>query len=276
MKTIIINGNPQQYIAASDRGLAYGDGLFETIACVNGRLQFFNEHLQRLNNGCQRLSIPLVSESQWLADIRQLAIGKKAAVIKLIITRGSGGRGYRMPQNIQSTRLVSLHEWPAYDTQLHERGARLMTCKTPISINPALAGLKHLNRLDNVLARAEWRDEDILDGLMLDVQGHVIEGTMSNVFAIEDNVLYTPLITQAGVEGVIRQQVMSLAKSLGYGCSQVLLSVAHLSKMDEVFITNSLLGICPVRQLDNVTFKHWPFTESLQQQLNMDGKSLAV
>jgi len=273
---IIINGQAQQSISASDRGLAYGDGLFETIACVDGRLQFFSEHLQRLNEGCQRLSLPLISEQQWLDDIRQLKIGRQPLVIKLLLTRGSGGRGYKMPLKAHTTRIVSLHEWPAYKPDLAQQGARLIVCKTPVSVNPALAGLKHLNRLDNVLARAEWQDDDILDGLMLDTQGHVVEGTMSNIFAIENNCIYTPLLEHAGVAGIIRQQVIQLAATLSYSCEQVPLSVAHLYKMDELFISNSLLGICPVRQLNETQFTHWPLTSILQQHLNMDGNSFGI
>ena len=273
---IIINGQAQDTIAATDRGLTYGDGLFETIACVNGRLQFFAEHLQRFNEGCERLSLPLISEQQCLDDIRQLPTGQQPAVIKLMLTRGSGGRGYNMPVESHTTRIVSLHEWPAYAPELAQQGARLVVCKTPLSVNPALAGLKHLNRLDNVLARAEWNDADILEGLMLDTQGHVIEGTMSNIFAIENNCIYTPSLEQAGVAGIIRQQVMRLAEKLSYSCEQVPLSVAHLYNMDELFISNSLLGICPVRQLNDAHFTDWSITSTLQQHLNMDGHSLAI
>ena len=276
MKTIIINGNPQQYIAASDRGLAYGDGLFETIACVNGRLQYFSQHMQRLQKGCERLLLPIITEQQWLDDIRQLAIGEQPMVIKLMLTRGSGGRGYNMPPAIQTTRIVSLHPWPDYSPQLKTQGGRLVVCKTPISTNPALGGLKHLNRLDNVLARAEWDDADIIDGLMLDAQGHVVEGTMSNIFAVDNNGIYTPPISQAGVEGVMRQQVILLAKKLAYSCEQVPLSIIHLMNMDEVFITNSLLGICPIRQLADTQFSHWPVIETLQKQLHMDGESFVI
>ncbi len=273
---IIINGQVNSSIAASDRGLAYGDGLFETIACVDGHLQFFSQHMQRLNEGCQRLSLPLIPQQQWLHDIRQLNIEQPAAVIKLMLTRGSGGRGYKIPQDAKLTRIVSVHSWPHYAPTLRQEGARLIVCRTPVSINPALAGLKHLNRLDNVLARAEWEDGDILEGLMLDTQGHVIEGTMSNLFAIEDQCLYTPSLAQAGVAGVIRQQLIALSAKLGYDCKIVPLSVKHLNNMDELFICNSLLGVCPVRQLEDKHFKQWPITSILQQQLNMNEASLAV
>ncbi len=274
--TSIINGQPQQHLPVTDRSISYGDGLFETIACVDGRLQFWSAHLQRLHEGCLRLQLPLIDESLWLEDIRQLDIGDEPVVIKLIISRGSGGRGYKMPGDIQPTRIVSRYDWPSYSVELFNKGGCLKICHTPVSVNPALAGIKHLNRLDNVLARNEWNDENIIDGLMLDASGHVIEGTMSNLFAVEGERLYTPRLEQAGVAGVIRQQVMELAKKLGYECEQINLSVSHLLNMDELFITNSLLGICPIRRLQENAFNDWPLTRKLQQSLDMDGASLAI
>jgi len=274
MNTVLINGEQLSSIACSDRGLHYGDGLFETIAYRNGRLQFWREHLQRMHNGCRRLGLVPVDEQRWLDDIARLDLAGDA-VVKLLLTRGSGGRGYRAPATVNATRMVAAYDYPDYPEQ-NSAGVRVRICNTPVSMNSALAGIKHLNRLDNVLARNEWQDEDIAEGLMCDDLGHVIEGTMSNLFGVQNNALYTPVLKKSGIEGIIRQKVIELAKAGDIVIQQVAITRDQLLRMDEVFLTNSLMGIWPVIQIDKQKYEKGAVTRMLMERLDMEQGAYAL
>jgi len=265
MNNILINGLAQTSIDVCDRGFQYGDGLFETIAYKNNQLQFWNEHLARLNDGCERLNIKPVNETQWLADIEKLQLTNDA-VIKLIISRGISGRGYAYAEGDNVTRVTALYAMPDYP-QSNSQGIKATICKTPLSINPALAGIKHLNRLDNVLARNEWHADEIAEGFMLDCSGHIIEGTMSNVFCVLGDELYTPLLDNCGVAGIMRQQVIKLASKLNITVNIVDISKQNFLQMDAVFVTNSLIGIWPVKVLEEVEFQQSEIIMCLQTEL---------
>ena len=189
---ILINGVSKQHIEISDRGFQYGDGLFETIEVRDGQAVFLERHLERLNAGCHRLHIPFPGAELLSFEVKKLCrekacgIGSVRAVLKIIVTRGSGGRGYRQPDVIQPTRVLSLHPYPDYPEIYKEQGIVVRFCSTCLGLNPSLAGIKHLNRLEQVMARFEWNDPAIQEGLMLDVNGHVIEGTMTNLFYVKN------------------------------------------------------------------------------------------
>lgn len=264
---ILLNGKPQDLIPASDRGLHYGDGVFETLAINNGKPQFWTAHMERLLDGCSRLVIPLPDVACLKAETTQVADGCERAVIKIIITRGSGGRGYRPPASPEPQRLVMHYPWPDY--VVPQEGITLRQCLTPLSCNPRLAGIKHLNRLEQVMARAEWGDDLVHEGLMLDLDGNVIEGTMSNLFAVRNGVLLTPDLTRCGVAGVMRHQVLLLAHKLGITCEIVQLRAAELEGMDELFVTNSVIGIWPVSCLGEARYGEAPITQRLISALNL-------
>lgn len=274
--TTIINGEISNQINIHDRGLQYGDGLFETIALSNNKLLLWYDHLQRLNRGCKILGLPLVDEQQWLDDIQALNIKQSNAVIKLILTRGQGGRGYRPPGEPLVTRIVSFYNWPDYPEVFHTRGITCVFCKTNASINTTLAGIKHLNRLENVLARNEWQDEGIYEGFMLDNDGHVIEGTMSNIFAVSNNVVYTPDLCRCGVKGVVRNNIIKLANNLNIEVNEIELTKELLLNMDEIFVTNSVIGIFPVKQLNKIEFKPGKTTMLLKNNFDMSVDSKEI
>ncbi|MCW8955763.1 MAG: aminodeoxychorismate lyase [Gammaproteobacteria bacterium] len=265
MSQFILNGKAADSISLMDRGLHYGDGLFETIACDSGKLLLWPQHLQRLQAGAERLALPLIPEQQWLDDVRQLSFEQPQAVVKLIQTRGIGGRGYYAGK-LTPTWIAAAYPWPAYP-QSNAQGVRLRFCQTPVSVNAALAGLKHLNRLDNVLARNEWDDPAIAEGLMLDDRGMVIEGTMSNVFGVKAGVLYTPDVKRAGVAGVVRDEILDLARHQGLDARRMDISQHVLLAMDELFISNSVIGIWPVIQLDAHRWPQGPVTQMLKEIL---------
>lgn len=273
MQNILINGQAASQIDVRDRGFQYGDGVFETIACKNGQLEFWQAHMQRLADACERLNLPAVPAQQWLDDIAALQ-PQGEAVIKLILTRGVSGRGYAYSDSEQQPlRVCALYPWPDYPQQ-NQQGINAIICKTPVSMNAALAGIKHLNRLDNVLARNEWRDAGIAEGLMLDHQQHVIEGTMSNVFCVLDDQLYTPSLERCGVRGVMREQIIQLAQSQGITLNEIEISQQNFLQMDEIFVSNSLIGIWPVSRI--VDQPERQYTTSMAQQLQRQLQQLDV
>jgi 4-amino-4-deoxychorismate lyase len=246
----LLNGESKHCIEFSDRGFQYGDGLFETIEIINETPVFLNRHLRRLNQGCERLLIPMPDISTLRKEALQLSKDSTHAVLKLIVTRGSGGRGYRQPDAINTTRLFSLHPYPDYSENFTLLGVNARFCKARLGLNPYLAGIKHMNRLEQVLARSEWDSSEIQEGLMLDVNEHVVEGTMSNIFLVKDKILYTPEITQCGVKGILRDIIIQLAKKYLISVVEKDITKDELFSADELFITNSIIGVWPVKQLE--------------------------
>jgi len=253
--TVLINGKIDNCVASSDRGLQYGDGVFETIAIKNGESEHWYEHMARLTEGCRRLNIPPPDTLQLLAEAQKLYAGKEQAVLKIIITRGSGGRGYRSPDKVMPTRILSVHPWPSHPSNYVHEGIHLHLCATQLSSQVALAGIKHLNRLEQVIARNEWHDPDISEGLMLDGNGNVVEGTMSNYFAVVNNELLTPMIVDCGVAGIMRSHIIKQASLHNIVVRESSIKLDELFLADELFICNSIIGIWPVRKFLNKSYK---------------------
>ena len=252
--TFWINGETTTTIALTDRGLHYGDGLFTTLAIRHGEPLLWSHHWQRLLAGCHQLQIPPPAPQPLLQALRQLAVGRSRAVVKLILTRGSGGRGYLPPLSVTISRIVACYPWPNYPVTNWRDGVRLHWCRTRVGrSSPALAGLKHLNRLEQVIARAEWRDPTLAEGVMCDQQGRVIEGTMSNLLLLRGDELLTPSLQQSGVRGVMRDQLLQLATTLGLTIRKQSLLPSALLSGDELMICNSVIGLWPVRELAGVS-----------------------
>ncbi len=262
---ILINGEPQQTIAATDRGLQYGDGVFETIAVQEGRPRFWQAHLERLLDSCSRLDIPLPESHVLAQEIARLCSDGMNAIVKLIVTRGTGGRGYLPPASPEPSRVLIRYPWQV--RTIPQEGIALRLCNTPLACNPALAGIKHLNRLEQVLARNEWRDETVQEGIMCSTGGEVIEGTMSNLFAVRQGRVVTPDLSGCGVAGVMRRQVLALAEQLGIPCDITRIMPSELYGMDELFVTNSIIGIWPVACYEGHVFGENRITERLTKAL---------
>jgi len=258
-----IDGRPAAELSLGDRGLAYGDGLFETIAVRGGRAWLLPRHLARLGEGLRRLAIDLdlaAVEAELQAFFAELGEG----VAKLMITRGEGLRGYAAPQPASPRRILLGNPLPAYSAANAEQGVRLFPCSTRLAEQPLLAGLKHLNRLEQVLARSEWQDAAFAEGLMRDASGRVIEGVFSNLFLVKDDVLLTADLSRCGVAGVMRAEVLEQATRLGIPCEVRDIAHDELLAADEVFVCNSLYGIWPVRELQDSVWPAGPLTRKLQ------------
>jgi len=263
----LVNGEPGELIPVSDRGLLYGDGLFETIAVRDGRPQHWLRHMNRLQAGCTRLGIQPFESAQLAAEADSIIKGADTGVLKLIVTRGSGGRGYRVAETNVSTRIMQLHPWPEYPAENAEQGVKTKLCEIRLGQNPFLAGIKHLNRLEQVLARQEWIDDDIREGLLMDTDGNLVEGSMSNLFIISDGVLMTPDLSRCGVAGIMRTIILELAEQQGLDPRITPISRQALAQADEVFLSNSLIGIWPVIAMDESMYRKGNITLQLQKLL---------
>lgn len=245
----LINGENEAQLSASDRGLAYGDGLFETIRVRQGKPEYWQAHMDRLVQGCRHLAMPEPDVKLLAQEARELLKSSPdEAVLKIILTRGPGGRGYLPPELPKPTRILSVHPLPDSTLMNRQGGVTVRLCKTRLGTQPMLAGIKHLNRLEQVLARAEWDDPAIVEGVMLDQDGNVVEGVMSNLFWLEGGRIVTPDLSACGVAGIMRGQVLSLCEELGWPVDQARFPVERLYKAEAVFLTNSLIGLRPVKQ----------------------------
>ncbi len=265
--TALVNGEPSAQIPISDRGFQYGDGVFTTLRVSRGVPLFLDAHLSRLERDSARLGIPFPGREALIRETRLLCEERPDAVLKIQLTRGSGGRGYLPPESATGTRVLSSHPPPEYPAGLQAHGVELRRCQIRLGINPSLAGLKHLNRLEQVLARAEWRPGDIREGLMLDAEGQVVEATMSNVFLAKDGRLVTPLLDRCGVTGVMRGLIMAAFAKQGHPVEERRVSLEEVRAADEVFLTNSVIGVWPVRRFEGRDYPVGPFTQRAQQWL---------
>ena len=237
---VLINGIRSEYLNVMDRSIHYGDGIFETILCMTTgsptttdadtketdtsiiKLCYWRQHYQRLKQSAQHLQLDCPDEHVLLDDIKQLLqdnMPSQACVIKIILTRGTGDRGYLYPKRQAESRIVSVSAIDAdYSSILsgHLLTGELYLCRQPVSINTGLAGLKHLNRLENVIARNEFaagKGGPYIDGLMMNDESAVIEGSMSNLFAVSGDLLITPDLQRSGVNGVMREVIIELARN---------------------------------------------------------------
>jgi 4-amino-4-deoxychorismate lyase len=212
-------------------------------------------HLQRLYAGCSRLKIAGPAESSLRGELQRIAAIGREGVLKLILTRGHGAgasrSAYRPSGQERCMRMATLHPLTAAQRNTDpEVPVRVRLCRTPVSVNPALAGLKSLNRLDSVQARGEWNDERIWEGLMGDTDGHWVCGTMSNLFIRRGSVLSTPALVRSGVAGVMRRWVMKNASSTDLRLREREIRWRDIRCADEVFMTNALVGIRSVCSIE--------------------------
>lgn len=273
---VTINGIIGNTVSVNDRGLNYGDGLFETlvvrraVGAAEPRAEFYELHLNRLRNGCELLDINF-NEDIVKHEITELLRLRRNvdSILKIVITRGESSRGYSYDKNIAATRIISLSNIVSDHRRQRHTGIKTRICDTRVSINPALAGLKHLNRLENVIARAEWSDSTIAEGILLDTEGRLIEGTMSNIFLIENDKIYTADLKRCGVAGIIRKVIIDdIAKEFELPVLVTDIFPEMIETADEIFICNSLIGIWPVSAVGSIRKIIGPITRQLQKCLN--------
>ncbi len=245
--TLLHNGEPCTESAVSSRALQYGDGVFRTVLYQHGELIDWSLHLRKLAEDCQALGIDPPDTAATTADALKLTAGRDIAVVKLIVGRQSAGRGYR-PASPQGERWVMALDAPSSDLSAYRNGIVALLSTVQISEQPLLAGVKHLNRLDQVLASRNW-PEDVQEALMCDAAGHLISGTRSNLFIVRAGTLLTPKLDRCGIAGIMRLKVLECSRRMNLKHHQIDLLPQDLAQAEEVFLTNSLIGIWPLRQL---------------------------
>jgi 4-amino-4-deoxychorismate lyase len=252
-------------ISALDRGLHFGDGVFETIACRGGRARFLSLHLERLATSCERLKIALGDVSVIRQEIQDAASGTDSSLIKLIVTRGVAvARGYGWSGGENATRVLLRHAWPQEDRTAWRDGIVARVATLRLGENAALAGMKHLNRLEQVLARSEVSGAEVAELLLFSSSGRLVSGAMSNVFVVRDGKVVTPRIEVCGVAGVMRRVVLREAQKVGVIAEEGTVSERDLDDSNEIFVTNARIGIWPVRMLGSRVLAVGRVTQKLQ------------
>lgn len=264
----LVNGSSEVLLSTRDRGLSYGDGVFRTMQAENGRVLHWALHFHRLVEDCKQIGIQCPSEAYFIDDFQKLLPTHGQVVAKIIVTRGESTRGYLPAADAEPNRIVSVSPMPCYPQEYIEDGVKLHLCKLRLSHQPLLAGIKHLNRLENVLARMEWNDVSIADGLLLDHSDHVIECVSSNLFIRRGNRLSTPDLSLCGVAGVTRQRIINLCPELSLDLKIEPVRLDTLIEADEVMICNSLYGVWQVRALMSRTWPKGACTPMLRKALN--------
>lgn len=256
------HGRKIDSIPVDDRAVQYGDGVFETIAIRDGVPRLWDLHMERLRRGCDGLSLTMPAENLLERDLdkalSRTTVNTAYCTAKVILTAGGGQRGYRRPTPGDTNTLVGLFPARPLPPVVYRDGAVTRLTETRLSSQPKTAGLKTLNRLDQVLARAEWKDDTILDGLMQDGDGRLVCGTMSNVFVVRNNHIATPALKRCGVAGVMRRHIILGLGESAIDCDESDLTIDDLEAADEVFICNSQIGAVPVKRCEDFT---WPVGE---------------
>lgn len=238
-----VNGVENNQLSITDKGLAYGDGLFTTAKIQQGQVEMLDAHIHRLYSGSELLGVQLIDKKVLEAQLKAIAKNYQLAVLKVLVTSGCGGRGYARSKGESATIIVTVHEFPTHYMALSESGINLGISEQKLGVNPMLCGIKHLNRLEQVLIRAELdkRDED--DLVVCNIYNHVIEASSANLFWFKHNTLHTPLIGESGVAGLMRATILSLYPDTKIQQT----SLQDLQQAEAMFLCNSVMGIMPVK-----------------------------
>ncbi|HEU0277979.1 MAG TPA: aminodeoxychorismate lyase [Rhodanobacteraceae bacterium] len=251
MARVLVNGAADDRVSALDRGLAYGDGVFETIRWRNGVAPLWSRHLARLREGCARLGLARPDPAVLARDAAEVVGDERDAVVKIIVTRGPAERGYAPVADRPVTRIVAAFPTPDLPAAWYVEGIRVRCCDLRLAAQPALAGIKHLNRLEQVLARAEWTDATLVEGLLFDQADHLVSATAANVFVASGGRLLTPALTACGVAGVMRAALLDALPATAIRA----IGRDELTHADEVFLTSSVRGVLPVRAIDGRAYR---------------------
>jgi 4-amino-4-deoxychorismate lyase len=264
----LVNGVESDAISVRDRGLMYGDGVFRTFKLRGGKPLGWRRQYAKLAADCEALRIVCPAAFVFERDLAAIAARCPDCVVKIVVTRGGGPRGYAMPADASPQRIVCASPSPEYPQRYYEIGVRVHLCRMRLASQPALAGIKHLNRLENVLARSEWSDPEVAEGLMCDADDNVVCGTMSNLFLVNGGALATPDLARCGVAGVQRERVMELARINNIPIRVASVSIDELLVADELFLVNSVIGVWRIAALDRRTWDSGPITARVRHWLD--------
>lgn len=264
----IVNGRLDAQVSPLDRGFSYGDGVFRTMRMTAGSVASWPIHYSKLVEDCNRIDIVCPSSDLLHADIQRLNDDEVAdAVIKIVVTRGEGTRGYALPALAQPNRVVIKSAYPQYPVSNFSQGVSLHLCQLRLGHQPQLAGIKHLNRLENILARMEWNSSAYADGVLQDIDGNIIECTAANLFIRSGKDLVTPDLAMCGVAGITRQRILQLSEPLGLNVHIGRISMADMMSADEILICNSLYGAWQVIDFNQRQWLGQPLASTIRELL---------
>lgn len=266
--TVLVNGVEHEEISVHDRGFAYGDGIFRTLRVERGIARCWDWHFRKLHDDCGAIGIVCPDRSRLDEEIAELAGRLPDSIVKIIVTRGSGERGYAAPAKPNPSRILLGLPLPVYPKHNYDFGISVRICSLRLGFQPRLAGVKHLNRLENVLARAEWNDSEIAEGLLQDTEGNVVGATMSNLLMIEQGALVTPDLTRCGVAGVQRARSLRAAQRHGMQVRVESISLDRVLRADELVLVNSGFGAWQVRQIDGARWGAGVHIHNIRRWLN--------
>jgi 4-amino-4-deoxychorismate lyase len=239
-----------QKISPFDRAFQYGDGIFRTFVVKSNKPLHWKHHYKKIVEDCLAIKIDPPKEKDLLSDIRSLFKSKKKSVAKFIISRGMSERGYKFDEDIKHNRFLLKANMPSYPKEYFMHGVNLYVCKQKIQPS-ILSGIKHLNRLENIMARQEWKGDLYADGILLNQDGYVIECISSNLFMRKNKTIYTHPLKDIGVKGVTRELILEALPRLGFKVKEIAFDLDSLLIADEVFISNSLFGVWQVKKIKN-------------------------
>ncbi|PQJ89625.1 aminodeoxychorismate lyase [Aliivibrio sifiae] len=263
-----VNGVESETLPINDRSTQYGDGFFTTMKVNNGEIRLWSFHFERLTSSSQRLGITPPNWKKIEKQVHTIAEKINNGGIKILISRGAGGRGYS-PKGCNNTQvIISDFQYPAHYKQWQEEGIELGVSAIKLGLSsPLLVGMKHLNRLEQVLIKDEISKTVYLDAIVLDLNNHVIETSIGNLFWVKDDRIFTPKLSFSGVEGVMKKHIGQLAKEFQLELEEVSAALSELENADEVFITNALFEIVPINAIVNTEFTQHKFTHRFQEKL---------
>jgi len=270
-----LDGEPVDALAIDDRAVQYGDGLFETIAVRHGKARLVDLHMERLARGCERLEIEMpdvVALQTELAEaIRQSHEVSAYCVAKVIVSSGISQRGYGRLQPASPTVLIGVFPARPIAARAYRDGVDAIVCTTRLATGSATAGLKTLNRIEQVLGRSECLTARTFEGLMLDADDRLICGTMSNVFIVSGQKIVTPALQRCGVEGVMRRYAIDCLRDEGIEVNERDVTIDDCTAADEVFLTNSQFGALPVNDVGGISMPTGDTTKLVLKLLARNG-----
>lgn len=264
---MLINGMKLDSISAYDRGLAYGDGHFTTMAVRDGRVLLWAAHLARLQQAHRRLGLADMDWTVLSQEVESMVADQQQCVAKVILTRGEGGRGYDGTDCMNTTRIVSLAPFPSHYEQWQRHGIEMVLCHQRIGDAPMLAGLKTLNRLEQVLLKSELVSRHAVEGIVLNSRGFLTEAVSANLFWRRGNTVFTPALDRGGVDGIMRRQVIAMLKQMSIELRVVEAPLESLWQAQEVWLTNTLMGVVPVNSIEKVCYSSTELSHRLQERL---------
>ncbi len=262
----LIRDLDSDHIDHQDRAFHYGDGLFETMLLTGGQINYWPEHYTRLRNSAERLSIQCPDKNWFEENLLPYIDLNQNLIIKIILSRGSGGRGLSLPDELDSN--IYIFKYPKASNS-NSKLIKAVFSEITLPRNNNLSGLKHLNRLDYILATLELKKRPgFNEAVLSDTDGQVIEGIINNLFFVKNNTICTPDLKTSGVNGIMRQLILKKLKQLKKDVKIDLFNRQDVISADECFLCNSVLGIQPIILIEDSQFKIGPITQYLQTKFH--------